>query len=1072
MDQATGSLATSAQETCETHDGEFEEVGTIVGPYTLREQIGEGGMGVVFVAEQTEPVRRKVAVKIIKPGMDTKQVIARFEAERQALALMDHPYIARVMDAGTAASGRPYFVMELVRGVTITKFCDQRNLSISGRLALFISVCRAVQHAHQKGIIHRDIKPTNVMVTLHDGVPVPKVIDFGVAKSINQELTERTVYTQLNVMIGTPVYMSPEQAEMSGLDVDTRSDVYSLGVLLYELLTGQTPFDRDVLKQAGFDEMRRIIRSDEPAMPSSRLSTLGAQLLSTVSRERAKEPHELRNAIRGDLDWIVMKAMEKDRTRRYESASAMAADLERYLSDLPVEARPPSIAYRFRKFAKRRKPFVVFLSLTASFLLAGMVGLVIASTVILQERADAIRHRERAEQRAEALRRREATISEYLYASDIQLASREYHSGALEAARRRLERHVKPDGIGDIRGFEWHYLWNLCQDDHREFRGDDRDVFDVTFSLDGQWLASAGRSHKVIIWDAVTGERKLELKEFSDDVNAIAFTSDGTNLATAEENRVLRVWNIESGDEVSRIDGFKYPVANVFFLSDGRSLVVTDVDWKTNEGNISTWDYKTRERLRSAEGYRALAFDRDTQTLAACTPAGEVSLWSIPALEKLSSWPGHVQHVTCGCFSSDGASLATGCKAGKVKLWKLSDLSEQELPREHLKATRSLAFSRDGKILTSVSDDGTARVWDIDTKTTSKICNPGNGRLWTVAASPDDQSIAVGCEDGSVCMWNLDSAVERRHVVKLGSEIVVNDSSSLMAFTRDGRTVVSVVDAIVGKAVGDFPDPDGQTVMSLAFNPSDGSIWTGNASGTVRKLDLASRTYSDSIQLLEGVIGSLDISPGGRYLAAAERNSGGRIVVHDLETSVSVLLPLRQRHTNPVNQVVGFVNDQMLLTGCNNEVTAWDPATGTRLPLQLHTDDWLRHPAVSPDGQVLAMGRHNDVQLWRVSDGAELDALVGHLGPPNCAAFSPNGRTLATGGSDGKLKLWHLPTRQFLFDLEGHSGSIQQASFSPDGRRLLSIGASADGGREVIGWSAESSFAGQPSDPPLLKDLN
>jgi serine/threonine protein kinase/tetratricopeptide (TPR) repeat protein len=335
-----------------------EAVGTLIGPYKLLEQIGEGGFGVVYMAEQQRPVRRKVALKVIKPGMDSRQVVARFEAERQALALMEHPNIAGVLDGGTTAWSRPFFVMELVRGVPITDYCDQNRLPPRRRLDLFLSVCRAVQHAHQKGVIHRDLKPSNVLVTLHDGVPVPKLIDFGIAKAIGQQLTDKTLFTGFAQLVGTPLYMSPEQAELSGLDIDTRTDVYALGVLLYELLTGRTPFDEERLRAAGYDEMRRIIREEEPPKPSARVSTLG-QAAATVLSHRQCDPRQLSTLLRGELDWIIMKALEKDRTRRYESAAALAADVERYLRDEPVNAGPPSKWYRWRKTARRHRSAIV-----------------------------------------------------------------------------------------------------------------------------------------------------------------------------------------------------------------------------------------------------------------------------------------------------------------------------------------------------------------------------------------------------------------------------------------------------------------------------------------------------------------------------------------------------------------------------------------------------------------------------------------------------------------------------------------------------------------------------------------
>jgi len=360
--------------------------GTEIGRYKLLEKVGEGGMATVYMAEQRHPICRRVALKIIKLGMDTKQVIARFEAERQALALMDHPNIATVLDAGATETGRPYFVMELVRGLPITKFCDANNLTTRERLELFVSVCHAVQHAHQRGIIHRDLKPSNVLVTLHDGKPVPKVIDFGIAKALNQRLTEKTIFTRYSQMIGTPEYMSPEQAEMSGLDVDTRTDVFSLGVLLYELLTGTTPFDSEYLLSRGYGEMQRIIREEEPTRPSTKVSTLG-EALTDVATHRRVAPEALRRLMRGDLDWIVMKTLEKDRTHRYETVHALAEDIERHQRNEPITASSPGTIYRLQKFLRRNRTKVVTWSAVAVI----AVGLLLVPGAYIRFRTERIR---------------------------------------------------------------------------------------------------------------------------------------------------------------------------------------------------------------------------------------------------------------------------------------------------------------------------------------------------------------------------------------------------------------------------------------------------------------------------------------------------------------------------------------------------------------------------------------------------------------------------------------------------------------------------------------------------------
>ncbi len=493
---ATESDKADSRQATENGSTVSEGLGTRIGNYKLLQKIGEGGCGVVYMAEQEKPIRRRVALKIIKLGMDTKNVIARFEAERQALAMMDHPNIARVLDAGATDTGRPYFVMELVRGVRITEYCDQNNLDTRQRLELFIQICGAIQHAHQKGIIHRDIKPSNILVTLHDTVPVPKVIDFGIAKAIEVRLTDKTLFTAYEQMIGTPAYMSPEQAEMSGLDVDTRSDIYSLGVLLYELLAGRPPFDPKKLVQGGLDEMRKTLREREPQRPSTMVTTMQGDELTIMAQHHGAEAPKLISTLRGDLDWIVMKSLEKDRKRRYETSNGLAMDIIRYLNNEPVTACPPSRLYRFHKLVRRNK--IVFIS-GGAVAAALIIGLGVSTWLFIMERAA----RERAvaaEQQAEQARlneaelRRLAETREKITQASV-LLSQDNYAGADKLMSQISVLPPTLDGASVMRTLgEWHALqgrWNeAAQHFNQLMRVNEFDSLDVV-TLDYLELGSA-----------------------------------------------------------------------------------------------------------------------------------------------------------------------------------------------------------------------------------------------------------------------------------------------------------------------------------------------------------------------------------------------------------------------------------------------------------------------------------------------------------------------------------------------------------------------------------------------------
>jgi serine/threonine protein kinase len=766
-----------------------ERPGTVIGPYKLVEQIGEGGFGVVFMAEQQHPVRRKVALKVIKPGMNTRQVVARFEAERQALAMMDHTHIARVLDAGATDAGRPYFVMELVRGIAVTQFCDDNQLTPHERLELFVAVCQAIQHAHQKGIIHRDLKPSNVLVTLRDdGTPLVKVIDFGIAKALGPErLTDKTLCTGFAQMLGTPLYMSPEQAQMSGQDADTRTDIYALGVLLYELLTGTTPFDKERLEQASYDELRRIIREEEPAKPSTRISALG-QAATTVSASRKSEPRQLSQLFRRELDWIVMKALEKDRNRRYETASSLAADVQRYLHDEPVQACPPSAMYRFRKFARRNKVVLMTASAIAFAALLAVAGLA-ASTLAVRQANQELRHN--------------------LYYQNIALADCEWSANNLS----RMEQLLDACPI-DRRGWEWRYLKRLPLGGFPPLRHASQ-LFSAVFSPDGRWIASGSFGGMLTIWDANTGEERFPpFRAHENHVRCVAFSPDGRRLATASWDKTAKIWDFDpqrAGAEISllhRLTAHQEKVGHVAFSPDGEQLATGSAKavrfWDVATGRevlhplrgrlvggvayspdgrylasgsedktVRIWDAKTgQEKLAlpaQSLPVMCMSFSHDSRWLALATgdfstrADGEITIWDTRTGEYIRTLSGHTAWVVCVIFSPDGRRLASSGGADEtVRLWDFETGREVLTLRDHRGPVRSVAFSPDGTRLISASHDKTVRIWDatsLQKETGPDVLTLSQGAgVRGVAFSPNGRYLASAGDDAIVQIWDVPRA--------------------------------------------------------------------------------------------------------------------------------------------------------------------------------------------------------------------------------------------------------------------------------------------------------------------------
>ncbi len=777
----------SSRGTIRTTPSPSEQLGDKIGHYKLLEKVGEGGCGVVYVAEQTEPVRRRVALKVIKLGMDTRQVIARFEAERQALAMMDHPNIAKVLDAGTTETGRPYFVMELVRGIRITDYCDQNQLTTKERLELFLKVCQAIQHAHQKGIIHRDVKPSNILVTLHDGVPVPKVIDFGIAKATEGRLTEVTVYTQLHQFIGTPAYMSPEQAEMSGLDIDTRSDIYSLGVLLYELLAGRTPFDANDLMSQGIDAMRKTIREKEPLRPSTRLATLKGEELTTAAKRRSADASRLLRQLKGDLDWIVMKCLEKDRTRRYETANGLAFDLKRHLSNEPVLARPPGGAYRARKFVRRNKVVV-----TASVIVAGVLVLgILASTwqairatraertqTHLREAAQASEQRARTAEVGQTHLREQAQAEELAarqraYASDMNVAQQALAGSNLGRAQDLLNRQRPQPGQKDLRGWEWRYLWQQTHSDALLSLCRKSEIESLAVSADGNWLAiGLVRKDGLFVWDLKTRQEVAHLvpgedcvlAAFSPTESLMAFTSRSSGKAQAS----LRLWSTATRKMVA-----EFPLSNgcdgLAFAKDGRTLVTS-----TTEGHITLWGVPDRTKVASYPCEQWVHFSStdfattsDLGLAAYGSKSGQIHIMDLRDGRELWTAVASKDLITALAFSPDGKTLASaaGFAESDIRLWDVATGKEIGRLEGHKACVFSLVFWPDGKKLASSSGDQTIRLWDVASRKCLDVLRGHRLEVWRLALQPDHRTLISGSKDGEVCVWDTSVTHPRRESI-------------------------------------------------------------------------------------------------------------------------------------------------------------------------------------------------------------------------------------------------------------------------------------------------------------------
>jgi WD40 repeat protein/serine/threonine protein kinase len=1037
----------------------LEQVGGNIGPYKLLQKLGEGGCGLVYLAEQQQPVRRRVALKVIKLGMDTRSVIARFEAERQALALMDHPNIAKVFDAGVTETGRPYFVMELVRGIRISEYCDLNNLRTDQRLSIFVQVCHAIQHAHQKGIIHRDIKPSNILITLHDGVPVPKVIDFGIAKATcDQRLTDKTIFTAFEQFIGTPAYMSPEQAEMSGLDIDTRSDIYSLGVLLYELLTGSTPFDAKELLASGLDAMRKTIREKEAVRPSTKFATLQGDDLATTAKRRSAEPARLMHQLKGDLDWIIMKCLEKDRTRRYETANGLAADLQRHLSNEPVVARPPSTLYRFQKAWRRNKAMAVA---GTGIFVALVIGLGVSTWMYLQERRayerTALAEREQARLRSveEGLRKNEtglrqraqageqeaqrsaAALKRTAYVGDMAQVQQATAEGNLGRARSLLDRYRAKAGEDDIRGFEWRYLWAQARSDEAaklgEYKGH---LGGLAFSPDGIYLASAAR-------------RGIEIRSFQNRAllltlsNAgggpIQFSPDSQFLVRVRKSGLAH-WNTRTWKERPELPGVRAPFV---FAQHGELLVARQDD------HISIWNTETAGKIADLPGTvsfsdysKAIGISPDGNTVFLGDSA-QIRSWDLRTQIELQPMSYPLGLLVAFLAVSPEGLLAAAHGNGHVTLWDLKTRQLLHTFESHLSWVSSVVFSPDGSLLASASADQNIFLYETRSRKLLRRFKGHEGEIWVLQFSPDGHWLVSGSEfDKSLRLWEVAGISRGREQVEMSVPLRFVDSnrSLICASWMKGFARIDLKTGTI-QPLAEWPVPleipnagarfllNAGRVLSLSPDGTRAAAVLPD-SGRLRIWNILSSEREIVLTNSSGSIESALFAEDGKRLAVAGKGSQTRL----WNTTDGSSELLGDSISGQINRLAYSLDGTRLAQAGHDGGMVFDLAS--RKTIFRFRDGRVTGLALSQNGRFLAAGTElNLIHLWDVNSGQLLGILRGHVAEVEGLSFSPDGKTLASCG-DNRVKLWNIETLQEILTLVRFSSAAGVALFSSDGSCL------------------------------------